>query len=108
MAYWKQGETPTVELGLDVDPATVTVLKLVITQTGGPLIKKTLEDSYASETTENTVVFPLTQEDTISLDHRSKARIQAHGRVGNDPTTGSFVTDILEVTVGELLDPEVI
>jgi hypothetical protein len=108
MADWTQGTTPTVEVDLGFDPATVAVLNLAIKQTNGVLIKKTLADSYLSETTENTVVFPLTQEDTLSLDFHAKAKVQGHGRVGNDPTTGVFVTDTIEVTVEELLDPEVI
>ena len=108
MADWTQGTTPTIEVTLDVDPATVTVLNLAIKQVGGVLIKKTIADCYPSEITENTVIFPLSQEDTLALDFHSAARIQAHGLVGNDPKTGAFVTEILEVTVKELLDPEVI
>ena len=103
-----QGTTPTVEVGVGVDPATVTVLNLAIKQSGGILIRKTLADSYPSETTDNTVVFPLTQEDTLMLDFHSMARVQAHIHVGDDPDTGWFATDILDVAVTELLDPEVI
>jgi hypothetical protein len=109
MADWTQGETPTVEVDLGFDPATVTILDLAIKQSGGPIIRKTLADSYPSPTAANTLVFPLTQADTLSLDFHSIARIQAHGLIGDDPTTGAFVTKpILEVTIEELLDPKVI
>lgn len=97
----KRGSMPTITITLGFDANLLDVFYLTFAQVKRVVLEKTL-----TEATRNgeSLIFELSQEDTLALSASSGVEIQGRGRAG----TKTVETDILETTVDRILKDGVI
>lgn len=97
-----RGTTPTITVHLDSPADDLDLLFLTIAQAGGKIImEKQLSEGVTSG---NSVIFSLTQEDTLLLSDRVKGEMQVTGKRGEY----RFTSDVIKVDIGRILKDGVI
>ncbi len=88
-----QGTTPTLTWDIPYDVAALAAANVTIQQYGRTLIERSLKDCHCEG---KQISVTLTQEETLMLDHRCPAKIQAAVRSVSDTTARTRV-DALEI-----------
>lgn len=100
----RRGTTPTIKMGLpaEVSCAEISDAIFSIAQSGAEIVTKRFDDMEI-DTYDNTISVVLTQEDTLSLNTCSSAKLQIKVKI-NDTVLAS---DITTVSVGDILNEDV-
>lgn len=97
----KRGSTPTITITLGFDASLLDVFYLTFAQLQKVVLEKSLTEAIKSG---ESLIFELSQEDTLALSASTGVEMQGRGRAG----TKTVETDILETTVERILKDGVI
>lgn len=100
----RRGTTPTITMWIppEVSCAEISDAIFSIAQSGAEIVTKRFDDMTVN-TYDNTISVVLTQEDTLSLNTCSSAKMQVKVKINNT----ILASDITTVSVGDILNEDV-
>lgn len=92
----RRGTTPTITITTDIDLSDASNLFVTFKQDGCKVVEKTLDDVTV---TEDSVVVPLSQADTLVFDSTKQVKFQIRATLGDD----KVASNVMSATVNEIL-----
>ena len=92
----RRGTTPTITITTDIDLSDASNLFVTFKQDGYKVVEKTLDDVTV---TEDSVVVPLSQADTLVFDSTKQVKFQIRATLGDN----KIASNVMSATVTEIL-----